>query len=170
MKKLPLLLPIIVSICLLSCTDNEEFDYPTNEITGSFSYTSESTFKDENGTITHTNSGIGGLESNIILKELSITPLVGWSYVLDLANITTHTLADGSEAHSFSIKIQDESVEEETFRIVGDKQTNLYDSDGTVLGVYDGVIYGSDSIRYSSTSYNVSDFKETNTQIIGLAD
>jgi hypothetical protein len=151
-----------------SCTDSEEFDIPINEITGQYSYESASSYFGSGGEVEREIESIGSLEVNHVQNLIYMLPLAGWHYEVKITGVQNHTLTNGVIATTFSVLLQDELIASKVFKFQGTGGTVLWDSDGTVLGVYDGVLYGDDSLRFKIKSFDAVSFEQTDTEVFGL--
>ena len=165
-----IILSILSLLFLFGCELADlEFELPEgNNATGAYDYNSTSIYYDVNNIqeATSTNRGIIDYNSSTDTGSIEVTPIQGWSYTIDIINLTDHTLTNGDITKSFTIRQQQKTVNAEDFTFEGVKSVELLDSDGgTLLGTYDGTILADGFLEFEFSSLNRETSESVNTKV-----
>ncbi len=164
MKKL---LVVVFLFGAFACDDGDIFDVPVNDVDGDYSYNSSSDYFDQKGELYKNSINRGVLDVQIAstVGRISIIPYLGWTFGIDISNIQTHALANGSTAYTFRIRQQQIDMQSRTFNIFGTGNKELLDSNGSSLGMYDGILYddGVAEFEYQSIDIGSIEYVITST-------
>jgi hypothetical protein len=130
-----------------------------------------SAYYDARGVLEYTseNSGVMQYNSNGGSASIQIIPYLGWAYYVQISNLSPIQLKDGSTVFTFRVDLQDvylsTDYNSQSLRIFGTNNIELKDSDGTLIGTFDGYLTEY-NMYYEIRSTNLSDgsYSITNTQ------
>lgn len=169
---------IFLSLGLFACLDDEFQNNPDPQSDGSYDYTSSSIYFNDRGNQAYqsTNTGTFDLYYGETDTTVYIHPRMGWSYEFNLYNFQPHTLTDGTVVTSFRVQRSSQLInsaygsDDGNFRIDGTSGMVLENSDGTLIGNYDGLIYDDGELSFEFESVNITTAEYVVTRIEGFPE